>query len=112
MSATNECLKKAIDNIIYHNPRNEEGCKSDQNSIMAKASLKMMELNIKACNVYGKLQPDEVIQRIKQISHRLWQTSSTVCDSNDLDFLLNEISDIATYIIGMTDTGFNNCTSD
>jgi hypothetical protein len=111
MSATNECLKEAIDNIIYHNTRNEKGFKSDQNPGMLKTYIKMMELNIKACNVYGILQPDEVIERIEQLSYGVWQTSSTICDSNDLVFLLNEISDIGTYIIGMTDAGVNNNTT-
>jgi hypothetical protein len=35
-----------------------------------------------------------------------------MCDSNDLDAVLNEISIIGDIIIGMNDTSLNNCISD
>jgi hypothetical protein len=117
MSVTNEYLKRAIDNISYHidrnyhYSRNEEYCKINQNSKMAKTYIKMTGLSVKVCSLHGKLQPNETSQQIERILHKFEELSWAICDSNDHDFVLNEISDIGTYIIGITDTGLNSCTS-
>jgi hypothetical protein len=110
----NECLKEEIRNIgfvinkDFEFIRRKEGCEIDQNSRSSKSHIKMTGLKIKLCSVYGKISPDDAVNHIENILDKLALISSGICDVNDLDFALNEISDIGTYIIGMTDTSLNN----
>jgi hypothetical protein len=114
---TTECLKNAIDNVNNHisgafrYSRNEEECKKDQNIGIAKAMIKIAGLNVKACSVYGKLTPDEVIYNTLKITDSLVSVCRHACDGSDLDAVLNEISIIGDIIIGMNDASLNNCIS-
>lgn len=111
---TNECLKNAIDKFdtyIYgksgQSNANPE-CHNDNHFVKASALIKVLGLNIKACNVYGNLKPAEAVHHNGRLTDALSHIFNNACDGSDLDSLFIDVSEVSTLIMGMSDTVLTN----